>query len=91
MKLFLVALVAIVVTFFFVRIFEAENIDWSEYEKRIEVNEKNYDSLSQKIDTLNTRLNITYEKIDSASKPVLRNMFNNFASRTKGHNLPRGK
>ena len=58
-------------------------------QKRIDSVVEKYNQIEIKLQEYENQLNIKYEKIDSASKPVFRDMLNDFSARTNRHHMPK--
>jgi hypothetical protein len=87
MKQYIIVFIAIVATVFVTRITQPEPRDWShewnESQRQIEANRDLYNAVTVKLDTIYSRLNQKYVEIDSANKPDLRHLFDDFKFRTK--------
>ena len=64
---------------------------FKEGQRRLDSIEVKYKELERIDQLIYNRLNMKYEKIDSADKSELRDLFNNFGKRTNGHDLLRIK
>lgn len=87
MKQYIIIIIAIIATVFVTRITQPTPHDWTsewnESQRQIEANRDAYRAVTAKIDTIYSRLNQKYVEIDSANKPDLRHLFDDFKFRTK--------
>jgi len=87
MKQYIIVFIAIIATVFVTRITQLTPHDWShewnESQRQIEANRDLYNAVTVKLDTIYSRLNQKYVEIDSANKPDLRHLFDDFKFRTK--------
>ena len=82
----IIIVVAILVTAFVIKTIEREPKDWTrqfnEQQHQIEQNRDAYKLIGVKLDTIYSRLDQKYVEIDSANKPDLRHLFDDFKHRT---------